>query len=66
MIYELVYTRRAVRDTEGLDPRIRVRIGKTLLQYKENPFKFAEKITDSNLGTYRFRIEDYRVIFIEY
>jgi len=39
------------------------RIGKTLLRYLEDPFKYAEKLTDPKLGTYRFRIGDYRVIF---
>jgi mRNA interferase RelE/StbE len=63
MIFEFLYTRRAVRDIEGLDPKIRERIGKTLLRFKEDPFKYADKITDSALGTYRFRIGDYRVIF---
>jgi mRNA interferase RelE/StbE len=63
MIFEFLYTRRAVRDIEGLDPKIRERIGKTLLRFKEDPSKYADKITDSALGTYRFRIGDYRVIF---
>jgi mRNA interferase RelE/StbE len=63
MIYELVYTQRAVRDIENLDPKIKKRIGKVLLRFKERPFSCAEKLSDSKLGTYRFRIGDYRVIF---
>lgn len=63
MKYELVYTKRAVGDIEKLDFQVRKRIGKTLLRYKEDPFKYAERFTDSNLGTYRFRIGDYRIIF---
>jgi mRNA interferase RelE/StbE len=63
MIFEFLYTRRAVRDIEGLAPKIGERIGKTLLRFKEDPLKYADKITDSALGTYRFRIGDYRVIF---
>lgn len=63
MKYELVYTKRAVGDIERLDSQVRKRIGKTLLRYKEDPFKYAERLTDSNLGTYRFRIGDYRIIF---
>ena len=63
MIYDLVYTRRAVRDIEELDPKIKKRLGKVLLRYKEEPMRYAEELTDSKLGTYRFRIGDYRIIF---
>jgi mRNA interferase RelE/StbE len=61
--YRLVYTRRAVRDIEGLDPNVKDRIGKTLLRYEKDPLKHAEKLTQSELGSYRFRIGDYRVVF---
>jgi mRNA interferase RelE/StbE len=61
--YELVYTRRAERDIEKLEPNVKDRIGKTLLRYSEEPLKFAEKLSDPILGEYRFRIGDYRVIF---
>lgn len=63
MKYRLVYTQRAVRDIKGLDHKIKKRIGKTLLRYQENPLEHAEKLTDSKLGGYRFRIGDYRAVF---
>ena len=63
MKYELVYTRRADRDIEKLEPNVKNRIGKALLRYSEEPLKFAEKLSDPILGEYRFRIGDYRVIF---
>ncbi len=63
MKYSLVYTRRAIKDIQRLEEKTRKRIGKALLRYSENPFKYAEKLTDSKLGNYRFRIGDYRVIF---
>lgn len=63
MSYELVYTQRAFRDIEKLDPKTKRRLGKILLRYKEDPIRYAEKLTDPKLGTYRFRIGDYRVIF---
>lgn len=63
MKYEIVYTRRAVKDIQKLDAEIKERIGKNLLRYKESPLTYAEKLTDSQLGTYRFRIGDYRVVF---
>jgi mRNA interferase RelE/StbE len=61
--YTLIYTRRAERDIAGLDSKTKERIGKTLLRYREEPLRYAEKLSDPILGTYRFRIGDYRVIF---
>jgi len=61
--YELVYTRRAERDIRKLDSKIKERIAKTLLRYREEPLRFAEKLTDPVIGEYRYRIGDYRVVF---
>ena len=63
MKYSLVYTRRAVTDIEQLEGRIKKRIGDTLRRYSEEPFRYANKLTDPRLGSYRFRIGEYRVIF---
>jgi mRNA-degrading endonuclease RelE of RelBE toxin-antitoxin system len=59
--YKLVYTQRAVKDIKGLDPKIKDRIGKTLLRYGKEPLKYAEKLSDRSLVTYRFRIGNHRV-----
>jgi mRNA interferase RelE/StbE len=61
--YRLVYTQRAVKDIQRLEEKIKKRIAKALLRRSEDPFKYAEKLTDSRLGNYRFRIGDYRIIF---
>ena len=45
MKYELVYTRRAEKDIQKLDPGIRGRIGRTLFRYREDPLRFAEKLS---------------------
>ena len=63
MKYRFVFTQRAERDIKKLDDITKKRIGKTLLRFTDNPLDYAEPLTDSNLGTYRFRIGDYRVIF---
>ena len=63
MKYRLVYTQKAVRDIDRLDSRVKNRIGTTLLRFKDNPLQYAERLTNSELGGYRFRIGDYRVIF---
>ena len=63
MKYKLVYTNRADKDIQKLPPEIKKRIGKALLRYEQNPHKYSESLRDTQLGTYRFRIGDYRVIF---
>jgi mRNA interferase RelE/StbE len=39
------------------------RLGRMLLLYAEDPLNHAERLTESELGSYRFRVGDYRVIF---
>ena len=63
MRYSLVYTHRAAKDIQGLERTVKDKIGKTLRRYAEDPLRYAEKLTDPRLGTYRFRIGVYRVIF---
>ena len=50
MNYKLVYTRRASKDIQKLEK-------------SEKPLKYASALINSELGMYRFRIGDYRVIF---
>ena len=63
MKYKLIYTQRAERDLAKLDTKTKERIGKTLLRFQEEPLKYAEKLSDPMLGSYRFRIGDYRIMF---
>ncbi len=63
MKYRLVYTQKAVRDIDRLDSGVKTRIGTTILRFKDNPLQYAERLTNPELGGYRFRIGDYRVIF---
>lgn len=56
MTYHLVYTKRAFKDIRRLDSEIKQRIKTALEKYKEDPLKFAEKLTNPEFGTYRFRI----------
>lgn len=63
MSYSLAYTHKAVKDIGRLDANVKKRIGNTLLRFIDNPLQYAEPLTDSTLGSYRFRIGNYRVIF---
>ena len=62
-MYSLIYTHRAEKDIRKLPPEIKKRIGKSLFRFKEDPLRYANQLVDPKLGTYRFRIGDYRVIF---
>jgi len=61
--YTLVYTQRAIKDINRLPTAIKNRIGDTLNRYRQPPLNYAEKLKDPKLGSYRFRIGDFRVIF---
>ncbi len=63
MKYRLIYTHRAIRDIDALDTSVKQRIGKTLLRYASDPLQHAEPLKQSELGSYRFRIGDYCVVF---
>ena len=63
MSYRLTYTHKAVKDLDAIDPATKRRIGKTLQRYEKDPLAHAEQLRDPELGSYRFRIGDYRVIF---
>jgi len=61
--YIIIFTNRAIKDLKGIDNKIKKRIGNKLKIYSENPLKYGKKLTDPKIGTYKFKIGDYRVIF---
>jgi len=63
MKYKIVFTRRAVKDISKLEPDVKERIGDALARYREDPLSYAGRMVDPSLGSYRFRVGDYRVIF---
>ena len=62
-MYKVVFTQRALKDWADLDKEIQNRIAMKLREYTKEPFKFARKLINPKIGTYRFRMGDYRVIF---
>jgi mRNA interferase RelE/StbE len=63
MSFRLVYTQRAIKDIQKLEPTVKSRIGKALLRFEADPLGYAKSLNNTSLGSYRFRIGDYRVIF---
>jgi mRNA interferase RelE/StbE len=52
-----------VKDLETIDTGTQRRIALGLKEYAEEPLRNARKLIHPKIGTYRFRIGDYRVIF---
>jgi mRNA interferase RelE/StbE len=55
----------ALRELSKLDIQTQKRIARKLNFYasQKQPLRFAEKLTDSRFGQWRFRIGSYRVLF---
>lgn len=62
-MYKVMLTQRTVKDIEKIDKETKDRIATKLREYAVEPLKYARKLVDSKIGTYRFRIGDYWVIF---
>ena len=62
-MYKILVTKRASKDLEKLDQQIRTGIIKKLKDYSQSPLHFARKLIDPAIGSYRFRMGNYRVIF---
>ena len=64
-MWRLEYTESSKQDLQKLDFLVQKRIVKKLSYFLDsgNPLYFAEKLTNSLYGEYRFRVGDYRIIF---
>lgn len=62
MSWKLVYTRRALEDIRSLDRVVQKRLAKKLEMLAKNPIAHSKKIHDPELGSYRFRVGDYRIL----
>ena len=63
MKYRLVYTRRAERDIKKLDPVVKRQIAGAVVKLENDPIGSSERLVEPTIGTYRFRVGEYRVIF---
>ena len=63
MLYKLLYTKTAYQDIQKLDDVAKKRIKKKLEEYIRDPFHHAKKLTDSSVGSYRWRIGNHRIVF---
>ena len=62
-MYKIVLTKRALKDIERIDIKTKAHIGNKIKTLTDDPMKVSKKLSNPVIGTYRFRIGDYRVIF---
>jgi len=62
-MYKVLLTQRALNDLDGLEKQDRVRIIKKLKEYASKPLRDTRKLESPKIGTYRFRVGDFRVVF---
>lgn len=62
-MYKVLFTDKAKKDLNKLNPSLQIRIVEKLKDYSKNPYDYSRKLKDSTIGQYRFRIGDYRAAF---
>ncbi len=63
MPYSLTYTKISIKDIKKLDNVAQKRLKKKLELLATSPLHYSKKLIHSDLGTYRYRVGDYRIIF---
>lgn len=63
MSFRVVYTRTAVKDIKKLDPITKKKIRKRIELYFKKPRYYAKKLIHPALGSFRWRMGNYRVVF---
>ena len=63
MSYEYIFSKKAKKDIDKLDPIVKKRIARKLQVFQKAPLSFAKKLINSRIGEYRFRVGDYRITF---
>jgi mRNA interferase RelE/StbE len=62
-MYKIVITQRAAKDFKSLDTVVKKFLFQKLKLMETAPFDQSIKLKDKNLGTYRYKAGDYRIIF---
>jgi mRNA interferase RelE/StbE len=60
---EIAFSPGAWRDWRKLPAAVQSRLKEKLLRYSRDPLKYAVKLTNPQLGQYRFRVGEYRIVF---
>lgn len=63
MSFKVIYTRSAVKDIKKLDRVVKKQIKKKIEVYSKKPLSYSRKLIDLKIGSYRWRIGNYRIVF---
>jgi len=63
MKYALIYTKRAAKDVRKLDTVQKKKLAKKIVNLRKNPREISKKLLHPKLGTFRYRIGDFRIVF---
>jgi mRNA interferase RelE/StbE len=61
--WKIIIAPKAEKEILALDPVARKRLGKKLQELVKDPIRQSKQLRDSELGAYRYRVGDYRVVF---
>ena len=62
-MYKILITKRALKDLGKIDTKIKTRIGDKIKLLENDPIGSSKKLSTPIIGSFRFRVGDYRVIF---
>ena len=63
MVYEIVISYSAKKEIEKLDAVAKKSIYLKLIQLQKDPVRNAKKLRNSDIGDYRWRVGNYRIVF---
>jgi len=63
MPYKILYTKTAFADIKKLDIIVKKRLKKKIETYSTNPIAHTKKLIHFSIGSYHWRVGDYRIIF---
>lgn len=63
MAYQIFYTKSASQDIQKLDVVAKKRIKKKIEEFSSHPLLQAKKLINSSIGSYRWRVGNYRIVF---
>ena len=62
-MYKVLITEKAQKDLKNIDNETKKRIIEKLKYLSNDPVAFSRKLINSEIGEYRFKVGDYRIIF---
>ena len=62
-MYKIILAKRAIKDLNKLNEDVKERIKEKIIELVNDPATVSKKLSNPLIGSYRFRVGDYRIIF---